>query len=169
DRQGVLVGCAGRLSAEELWGGVSWGHVAGMASDRLLQHAHQAPVTYLDAAAEQEQVLRFDVAMLKGHWLPAALWIRVAVAIKVVEAAGRLLEVLDHFVEGDAGPAEHLSLVEPVEQRLVCQFHADHKEAVELPGAEEGYQVGVANTGHRFQGPPLDGGGSTGQGDELEG
>jgi hypothetical protein len=77
--------------------------------------------------------------------------------------------VLQQFVPGDAGVADCLGLTQPVKEGAVGQFRGDDEEAIELPGAEDGQEVSVADALHDLEGAQLRFPRSLPKADQLQG
>ena len=65
--------------------------------------------------------------------------------VEVVEPLGGVEEVLEDLGAGDAGEALADGLAEAVQERPLGQLHGDDQWSLDLPGAEDGQEVGVAD------------------------
>jgi len=157
----------GRPILEELGRGEGGGQAARVLGHALVEESDQAEVGHLDAAADQQDVLGLDVAMLDAD--PFTTIEVVDMTVQVIDPLGRLGQVLDQFLGRDSGTALLPNPMKPIGQRAVGQLHADDEETFPLPRPEQGEQVRVADPLDRFQRPGLDAPLTAGQANKFQG
>ena len=162
-----LVGVAGGLVLEEFGGRVRGGQAAGVAGLVAAKDPGQAEVGHLDAPADQQEVLRLDVAVLDADpVLPLGRW--VPRLVQVVDPLRGVHQVLDRLGDGDPRVPLRDRFVEPVHQGPLGQLHRQDEIAVNLPGPEHRQQMGMTDVSDDAQGALLDRPGLPGQEDELQ-
>ena len=110
----------------------------------LAKDPGQAEVGHLDAPADQQQVLRLDVAVLDADpVLPLGRW--VPRLVQVVDPLRGVHQVLDRLGDGDPRVPLRDRFVEPVHQGPLGQLHRQDEIAVNLPGPEHRQQVGMTD------------------------
>ena len=134
DGQAVLVAEAAEHAVEGLRGGVDRRDAAGHRRRIAFQVLDQPEVRDLDVVVDQEQVLRLDVEVLQ-----------LILRVHQVEGLGRLLQVAEQLVAGDAGQPLGAALLEAVPEVAVGQLHDDDELAVDDVVAFEREDVGVAD------------------------
>ena len=118
-----------------------------------LQDLRQAEVGQPDRAADEEDVVRLDVAVLDAD--QAAVAGRVAGLVEEVDGPGQLVHVAEQLVARQAGQPCSLALAEPVPQALVAQRHGDHQAVLHPDGELDVEQVGMADVADDLQRPLL--------------
>ena len=151
--QRVLVGPLRDPPLEHLGGHVMRRHVPRVGGAGGIEHLGQAEVGQADRAADEEDVVRLDVAVLDADEAPVLG--PVAMIIEEVDGAGQLLHVAEQLVARHAGEPPRLAGAEPVHQALVAQGHRDHEAIPDPLGELDVEQVGVADVPDHLQRPLL--------------
>ena len=94
----------------------------------------QAEVGDLDPIADEEEVARLDVQVLQAVLL-----------VHVIESDGRVADVAEEGVAGDADQAGREALLEGVVEILIGQLHDDNELAFDDLDAVHGQDEGVAD------------------------
>ena len=141
DRQAVLVAVNARPPVEQLRRGVDRRHPAHDRTVDVLQVLDQAEVGHLDPPAHQQQVLGLDVEVLQGILLT-----------DVIQGVGRVVQVGQQFVAGNAGQTGLAALFEFLLQARRGQLGDDQQVAVDPLDAFQRQQEGMADLLDAVQG-----------------
>ncbi len=135
-----------------------------MAGGGRLEDLRQPEVGQLGRAADEEDVVRLDVAMLDADQA-AAFSGRVARLVEEIGRLGQLAHEAEQLVARQASRAG----AEPVQEALVAQGHGDHEAIVHMDGELDVEQVGMADIADDLQRPQFRPGLVGVEADELQG
>ena len=150
-RQAVLVGMSRRLPAEALGCRVGQRAGAGAPGGAAIQDPRLAEIGHLGAVAEEQDVLRLEVAMLEADPIPPLE--HMPIAVEIIDRGGDVGQVAEQFFAGDSAQALRGRFQQAVSQGAVRQLHADDQDVLDLPGPEADHEVRVSNPPDHFQGP----------------
>jgi len=126
-----------------------------VSGDISLHDPGHAEVAHLGAVAEEQQILRLQVAVLDPQALTAVD--RVPGAVEIIDRVGDGVQVAEELSARDAAQALAIRLEEAVPERAVGELHADDQEVLDLPGAVDDQQAGVPDAPRDLQGAQLAG------------
>ena len=126
DRQRVLIGVIAGLVLEQLRRRVSLGAGAGGGrhADIGRDRPRQAIVADLHFIADDQQVARFDVAVLNGDRLPCGAD-RVHGLIEKVDRSCGAGDVVQELVERNSFKSGLFRFTEPLREALIAEAHGD--------------------------------------------
>ena len=134
DRQTVLIAIAADAAVERFRGGIDHGHAGGRGCRASLQALHQAKIRQFDSAADQQQVLRLDIQVLKSVLLA-----------HVIESVRRVQHVRQQLAARNTGQPGAAALREVVHEAGIRQFHDDDELIVNNLETFEGKDEGMPN------------------------
>ncbi|GIW81767.1 MAG: hypothetical protein KatS3mg105_3574 [Gemmatales bacterium] len=156
DGEAILIRMPRRLAIEEFRCGIGQCKASGMAGDAAFEHTGQAKIADFELAADKEEVLRFDVAMMD------------ITGMQEVNGVCSLSKVFEQLRSGYSRFAMLPSLPPTIKQRLLRQLHSDNQIVWSFPDAEDLDDVGMPDFLEHLQSLPINRFGMPVDGNKLD-
>ena len=125
-------------------------HAPGMAGAAGLQDLGQPEVGEPGRAADEEGIVRLDIAVLDPDQ-SAAVAERVPRLVEEVERLGQVVHVAEQLVARQARQALRLAVAEPVHQAPLAERHGDDQAIGHADGELDVEQMGMADVADDLQ------------------